>query len=60
MNKLQSMSKNTSYRVHVQTASEIEVNDVVTNGLSVKMIASDSGQLHDVIYFIQRTQNHKY
>lgn len=34
--------------------------DVVTNGLSVKMLASHSGQIHDVIYFIQRTQNHKY
>ena len=34
--------------------------DVVTNGLSVKMLASDSGNIHDVIYFIQRTQNHKY
>jgi hypothetical protein len=35
-------------------------DDVVTNGISVKMLASHSGQLHDVIYFIQRTQNHKY
>jgi hypothetical protein len=34
--------------------------DVVTNGLSVKMIANHSGQIYDVIYFIQRTQNHKY
>lgn len=34
--------------------------DVVTNGLSVKMKASHSGNIHDVIYFIQRTQNHKY
>ena len=34
--------------------------DVVTNGLSVKMLASHSGNIHDVIYFIQRTQNHKY
>ena len=34
--------------------------DVVTNGLSVKMLASDNGTIHDVIYFIQRTQNHKY
>jgi hypothetical protein len=34
--------------------------DVVTNGLSVKIHASNSGQIHDVIYFIQRTQNHKY
>jgi hypothetical protein len=34
------MSKNTSFRVHVQTATQTEVNDV--------------------IYFIQRTQNHKY
>jgi len=34
--------------------------DVVINGLSVKMGASHSGQIHDVIYFIQRTQNHKY
>lgn len=35
-------------------------DDVVTNGLSVKMLASHSGSIHDVIYFIQRTQNHKY
>ena len=34
--------------------------DVVTNGLSVKIKASHSGHIHDVIYFIQRTQNHKY
>ena len=34
--------------------------DVVTNGLSVKMKPSHSGHIHDVIYFIQRTQNHKY
>jgi hypothetical protein len=34
--------------------------DVVTNGLSVKMLPSHSGHIHDVIYFIQRTQNHKY
>ena len=34
--------------------------DFVANGLNVKMLASHSGQLHDVIYFIQRTQNHKY
>ena len=35
-------------------------DDVVTNGLSVKMLASHPGNIHDVIYFIQRTQNHKY
>jgi hypothetical protein len=34
--------------------------DVVTNGLSVKIKASHSGNIHDVIYFIQRTQNNKY
>jgi len=34
--------------------------DVVTNGLSVKMLPSTSGTIYDVIYFIQRTQNHKY
>lgn len=34
--------------------------DVVTNGLEVKIQASDSGSIYDVIYFIQRTQNHKY
>lgn len=34
--------------------------DVVTNGLEVKLQASHSGNIHDVIYFIQRTQNHKY
>ena len=30
-------------------------DDVVTNGLSVKMESSDSGSIYDVIYFIQRT-----
>jgi hypothetical protein len=35
-------------------------SDVVTNGLSVKIKASHSGSIHDVIYFIQRTQNNKY
>lgn len=34
--------------------------DVVTNGLEVKIQASDAGSIYDVIYFIQRTQNHKY
>jgi hypothetical protein len=34
--------------------------DVVTNGLEVKIKASHSGSIYDVIYFIQRTQNHKY
>jgi hypothetical protein len=34
--------------------------DVVTNGLEVKIEASHSGSIYDVIYFIQRTQNHKY
>lgn len=34
--------------------------DVVTNGLEVKMLPSHSGSIYDVIYFIQRTQNHKY
>ena len=34
--------------------------DVVTNGLSVKITASHSGTIYDVIYFIQRTQNNKY
>lgn len=29
--------------------------DVITNGLSVKMDASHSGNIHDVIYFVQRT-----
>ena len=33
-------------------------SDVVTNGLSVKMLPSDSGEIYDVIYFIQRTQVH--
>ena len=35
-------------------------DDVVTNGLSVKMSPSHSRNIQDVIYFIQRTQNHKY
>ena len=35
-------------------------SDVVTNGISVKMLASAPGEIYDVIYFIQRTQNHKY
>jgi len=34
--------------------------DVITNGLEVKIEASDSGSIYDIIYFIQRTQNHKY
>jgi len=34
--------------------------DTVANGLNVKMQASHSGSIHDVIYFIQRTQTHKY
>lgn len=34
--------------------------DVVANGLTIKMKASHSGHIHDVIYFIQRTQNNKY
>lgn len=34
--------------------------DVVVNGLEVKMLPSHSGSIYDVIYFIQRTQNHKY
>jgi hypothetical protein len=33
-------------------------SDVVTNGLSVKMLPSHSGEIYDVIYFIQRTQVH--
>lgn len=33
-------------------------SDVVTNGLSVKMLPSDDGEIYDVIYFIQRTQKH--
>ena len=33
-------------------------SDVVTNGLSVKMLPSDNGEIYDVIYFIQRTQVH--
>lgn len=34
--------------------------DVVVNGLEVKMLPSHSGSIYDIIYFIQRTQNHKY
>jgi len=34
--------------------------DVVTNGLEVKIESSHSGSIYDIIYFIQRTQNHKY
>ena len=33
-------------------------SNVVTNGLSVKMLPSDNGEIYDVIYFIQRTQIH--
>ena len=33
-------------------------SDVVTNGLSVKILPSDDGEIYDVIYFIQRTQKH--
>lgn len=32
--------------------------DVVANGLSVKGVASHSGEIYDVIYFIQCTQKH--
>lgn len=52
--------KNTSFKVHVQEASQTEVDDVVANGLTIKMKPSHSGNIHDVIYFIQRTQNNKY
>jgi len=34
--------------------------DVVANGLEVDVLASHSGSIYNVIYFIQRTQNHKY
>ena len=34
--------------------------DVITNGIEIKIKASHSGSIYDVIYFIQRTQNHKY
>jgi hypothetical protein len=34
--------------------------DFVANGLNVKMLANHSGSIYDIIYFIQRTQNHKY
>jgi hypothetical protein len=34
--------------------------DVVANGLEVDILASHSGSIYNVIYFIQRTQNHKY
>lgn len=35
-------------------------DDVIVNGLTVKMLPSDNGQIHDVIYFIQRAQCYPY
>lgn len=32
--------------------------DVITNGLQVKMLPSTTGAIYDVIYFIQKVQNH--
>jgi hypothetical protein len=32
----------------------------VANGLNIKMLANHSGSIYDIIYFIQRTQNHKH
>ena len=31
-------------------------DDVVANGLTLKALPSDSGEIYDIIYFIQRTQ----
>lgn len=46
--------------VFAKTLQYYADEDVVTNGLEVKIQASDAGSIYDVIYFIQRTQNHKY
>lgn len=35
-------------------------DDVVTNGLTIKMLPSDNGSIYDVIYFIQRVQCYPY
>lgn len=47
-------------QVFARTFQYYADEDVITNGLEVKIQASDAGSIHDVIYFIQRTQNHKY
>lgn len=47
-------------QVFARTFQYYADEDVITNGLEVKIQASDAGSLYDVIYFIQRTQNHKY
>ena len=46
--------------IYAKTFQYYADEDVVTNGLSVKMLPSHSGSIYDVIYFIQRNQNHKY
>lgn len=46
--------------IYAKTFQYYSDEDVVTNGLSVKMLPSHTGSIYDVIYFIQRTQNHKY
>lgn len=51
---------NNTEHVFAKTFQYYADEDVVTNGLEVKIQASDAGSLYDVIYFIQRTQNHKY
>ena len=35
-------------------------DDVVLNGLTANIIASDNGSIYDIIFFIQRTQKHQY
>ena len=34
-------------------------SDVVSNGLSIKALPSDDGEIYEVIYFIQRTQRYE-
>jgi hypothetical protein len=34
--------------------------DFITNGAQWKLISNKNIQIYDIIYFIQRTQNHKY
>jgi len=46
--------------IYAKTFQYYSDEDVVTNGLTVKMLPSHTGSIYDVIYFIQRTQNHKY
>jgi hypothetical protein len=51
---------NNQEHTYAKTFQYYADEDVVANGLTIKMKPSHSGHIHDVIYFIQRTQNNKY